>query len=55
MRIFETYPPSAVVLALAVLVVGLIGGLPLMVPLIAGAALMALGHRLDIYGIRRGR
>jgi hypothetical protein len=52
-RIFETYPPSSVMLLLAVLLVGLIGGLALMVPLLVGAALMVLGHRLDVYGIRK--
>lgn len=55
MRIFETYPPSSVLAALVAAGAVLIGGLSLAAPLLVGIGAMALGHRLDLYGIHRGR
>jgi ABC-type microcin C transport system permease subunit YejB len=53
MRIFEIYPPSSVLVSGVVAVGMAIGGLQFVVLLLAGAGVMALGHWLDWYGIRR--
>lgn len=54
-RLFETYPPSVVPVALVALTLTLIGGAALVVPYLIGVALMALCQRLDFYGAGRSR
>lgn len=55
MRLLEIYPPSSFVVAAVAGTLLLVGGLKLALPVLVGAGLMALGHRLDLYGVRRAR
>jgi hypothetical protein len=52
MRIFETYPPSSVLVS-GVLCVALMAGPQFALLIAVGVAVMALGNWLDWYGVRR--
>lgn len=49
-RVFETYPPSCFIVALALGAALVIGGLEFAVPLAVGCALVIVGGWLDHYG-----
>lgn len=52
---FETYPPSSVLVAVVALALILLAGLGVVLPFLIGVGLMALGQRLDLYGVRERR